>query len=359
MKGFFRIAVCLAASVIAGAGVSFAQSAPATSPAPALTSEIARWLDVQSLLLQTRYHFVSSDTPIADVNQMQTWDTLRMRVKADPAGHVAVSLGWLSGPSFIGSWNDSGAGTGTLRLHTSLRLFSLDVTPVRGVTAQVGSVQLARGESTEFTTYDNDGYMTGERITLRRPKDLFFDEITVARGYLGDATKPSVFDRTDRLADVNYRQYLLARHIGKHLWTSGDLTRYAGATIIHTAARVQAPRMRVVDTIRYEQYVRDSNVETVAGFTLTGEKQLRRPLGAAAGYGDIDKNYGGLNADRFNRGRRVYGILTYTLSPTLSLSTYLGRGVLNDYAITNRTRFDVTLSYNLLAQLQRNGLLPK
>jgi hypothetical protein len=322
-------------------------------------SAIGRWLDVQSLLLQTRYHFVASDTAIADTNQMQTWDALRLRVKADPAGRVAVSLGWSSGPTFTGSWNETGIGTGMLHLHTSLRLLSLDVTPVRGVTAQVGSVQLARGESTEFTTYDNDGYMTGERITVHRPKDLFFDEVTVARGYLGDATKPSVFDRTDRLADVNYRQYLLARHIGRHLWTSGDLTRYAGATIVHTAARVQAPAMRVADTIRYEQYVRNSHVETVAGFTVTGEKQLRRPLGAALGYGDIDKNYGGLNADRFNRGRRVYGILTYTFSPVLSVSTYLGRGVLNDYPITNRTRFDVTFSYNALAHLQRAGVLAK
>jgi hypothetical protein len=367
---FPRLALCLTLVVLAGTGVSYAQppapAAPAPPPPPApapastpLAAEIGRWLDVQSILLQTRYHFIASATSAPDINQMQTWDTLRARIKADPAGRIAVSVGWLSGPSFIGSWNDSGIGTGTTRLHTSLRLLSLDVTPIKGVVVQAGSVQLLRGESTEFTTYDNDGYLTGERITIHRPKDLFFDEVSVARGYLGDANRPSVFDRTRRLKEANYRQYLLTKHVARHVWTSADLTRYNEATIIHAAARVQLPTLRVIDNVRYEQYVRDAKTETVAGFTATAEKQLTRPLLIAGGYGDIDKNYGGLNADRFNRGRRLYALATYTLSPVLSLSTYLGRAVHNDYPVTNHTRFDVTLSYNLLAQLQRSGILPK
>jgi hypothetical protein len=315
---------------------------------------------VQALQLQTRYHFVAPATTAPDTNQMQSWDTLRLRIKADPAGRIAVGLGWLSGPNFTGSWNDTGIGTGTTRLHSSLRLLSLDVAPIAGVMVQIGSLPISRGESTEFTSYDNDGYTTGERITIRRPKDLFFDEVTVTRGYLGDATKPSVFDRLDhRLADVNYRQYLLSRHIAKRASASAELSRYNGATIVRGAARVQTKEAHLIDALRWEQYVRHSPTETVAGFTVTGEKQLTQSTTTAAGYGDIDKNYGGLNADRFNRGRRVYGMLTYAFSPVVSVSTYVGRAVLNDYPVSNHTRFDVTLSYNLLAHLQRSGVLPK
>jgi hypothetical protein len=352
-----HLAICLTASVFVGCGVCRAQT-PAPTSTSALASDLARWVDVQTFQLQARYHFVEPATSAPNTDQTQTWDTLRLRVKADPGGRLAISVGWLSGPQFIGSWNDSGVGTGTMRLHSSVRWLSLDATPVAGVTAQFGSLQLARGESTEFTTFDNDGYLTGERITLRRPKNLYFDEVTVSRGYIGDITKPSIFDRTRRFADVNYRQYLLAKHVTKQIWTSGDITRFAEATIVHAAVRVVAP-LRVVDSVRYEQYVRDSNVETVSGFTATAEKQLTRPLGLAAGYGDIDKNFGGLNADRFNRGRRVYAIFTYALSPVLSLSTYTGRAVLNDYPVTNRTRVDVTLTYNVLAHLQRAGILAK
>jgi hypothetical protein len=346
---------CLAlSSIVFSTTLCSAQSA---SPASDL---IGRWIDPQTFQLLTRYHYVDPATPTPVANQMQTFEQLRFRVKADPAGRVAVGFGYSSGSTFIGSWNDTGIGTGTTRLHVGLRLLWLDVTPVKGVTAQVGSLQIVRGESTEFTTFDNDGYMVGERISVRRPKSFFFDEVSVTRGFLGDANKPSVFDRTERFGDFNYQQYLLARHFATHVWASADLTRWNHVDITHAAVRAQLPpELRLIDGVRYEQYVRAAGgtVGTVAGFTVSGEKKILSPLLVSLGYGDIDKNYGSLNADRFNRGRRLFGIATYTLSPVLALSTFVGRAVHNDYLVSNHTRVDVTLTYNVLAQLQRAGVL--
>ncbi len=349
-----RIALAVTVCIACSTAAAFAQS-----PAPSPTADFfAPWFDAQTFQLLARYHYVDPATPTPQANQMQTFEQLRFRVKSDPAAHVAVSFGFSSGSTFIGSWNDTGIGTGTRRLHIGLRLLSLDATPIAGVTAQVGSLQLARGESTEITTFDNDGYMTGERLTARRPHELFFDDITIARGYVGDPNTPSVFDRLHRLGDFNYQQYLLARHIGTRLWASGDYTRWQQADITHAAARALVPELRFVDTLKYEQYTRASaKADTVYGFAVSGDKKLLPPLIVTFGYADIDKNYGGLNADRFQRGRRFFGIASYTLSPVLTLSTFVGRAVYNDYAVSNHTRVDVFLTYNALAHLQRAGWL--
>jgi hypothetical protein len=328
--------------------------------APPVSAYISRWLDAQTFTLTARYRFVDAASTGPDANHIQTNEILRLRVKADRAGRVGVGLGASTGPSFTGGWNDTGIGTGNHRFHVNLRLLSLDLAPMAGVSGQVGSLQLARGESTEITTFDNDGYMTGERLTVRRPKLLFFDEVTVSRGFVGDTTKPSVFDRLDRFHDFNYQQYLLARRVSPRVWTSADVTHLAHANTLHAAARVRAPELHIVDTVRYEQYVRfgaASDAHTIAGFAMSGEKQISKLITAGLGYADVDKQFGGLNADRFNRGRRLFGTFSYALSPVLALTTFIGRAIHNDYVVANRTRVDVALQYNLLAHLQRGGLL--
>jgi hypothetical protein len=339
-----------------------AQPAAAVTAAtpPPISASLSRWIDAQTFTLTLRYRFVDAASTGPDANHLQANEILRLRVKADRAGRVAVGLGASSGPTFTGGWNDTGVGTGHERFHVSLRLLSLDLTPMAGVSGQVGSLQLARGESTEITTFDNDGYMTGERITVRRPKLLFFDEVTVSRGFVGDTTRPSVFDRLDRLHDFNYQQYLLARRVSPRVWTSADVTHLVHANMVHAAARVRAPELHVVDTVRYEQYVRfgaPTDAHTIAGFAMSGEKQISKVITAGLGYADIDRQFGGLNADRFNRGRRLFCTFSYAFSPVLALNTFVGRAINNAYTVVNRTRVDVALQYNLLAHLQRGGLV--
>lgn len=360
-------------SLLGGGGMkeAAAQDVPPPAAQPGAILDVSRWVDTQTFTVNTRYHFVDAGTTGPDTNHAQAQEILRLRLKADRGGHVAVGLGASSGPSFTGSWNDTGLGTGTHRFHVSLRLLSLDLAPAHGVAVQVGSMQLARGESTEITSYDNDGYVMGERLSVRRPKELWFDEVSVSRGFLGDTTRPSVFDRIDRFHDFNYQQYLVARRVTSRVWSSADFTRLAHINTFRAAARVRAPELRIVDSVRYEQYVRfdhrtavagaaanrGTDTDAIYGFAVSGEKQITKPLLVSVGFADIDRQYGGLNADRFNRGRRLFTTLTYALSPVLAISTFVGHAIHNDYAVINNTRVDVILQYNVLAHLQRTHLL--
>lgn len=66
--------------------------------------------------------------------------------------------------------------------------------------------------------------------------------------------------------------------------------------------------------------------------------------------------YGGLNADRFNKGRRVYQHGTVKLTKELSALVFITEAVHNDFAVANHRRIDLILAYTALASLQRAGL---
>jgi hypothetical protein len=367
-----RVALRLIAFIVAFAGstpVHADNSAQAAAAAPAdsvFARKLSRWIEVQTLLVSIRYRFLDADDPAPTSDQMQAREGLAFRLLADRRGRVAIGVGALTGPSFVGSWNDTGVGTGHSRFHMGLRQLSFDLTPIKGVVAQVGSLGLARGESTEITTYDLDGYMVGERLTLHRPTALFFDEVVVSRGFLGDATRPALIDRVDRMGDFNYQQYLVARHLNARIAASTEFARLAGTSSVRVAGRVRVPELGVADLVRYEQYLRFDHRavagaaearQTVAGFAVAGEKQVTRRFTAAIGYADIDRDYGGLNGDRFNRGRRVFGTTNYVLSPLFAIATYVTHALGDAFTVANRTRVDVILHYNVLAQLQRAGIL--
>ena len=80
-------------------------------------------------------------------------------------------------------------------------------------------------------------------------------------------------------------------------------------------------------------------------FTLTG------------GYAHIDRFYGGLNADRFNFGHRLYLLGSYALAPEFTVSTFYSHAVNKNYAGSNRARFEVLFSYDLVKGLKRAGIL--
>ena len=68
-----------------------------------------------------------------------------------------------------------------------------------------------RGEGSEITTLDNDAYLEGYRVSIKRPSRLLVDEVAVTLAYLGDLNEPNVFTRLDRMSDHNYSQILVAK----------------------------------------------------------------------------------------------------------------------------------------------------
>ncbi|MEO5822999.1 MAG: hypothetical protein ABIT71_21045 [Vicinamibacteraceae bacterium] len=87
------------------------------------------------------------------------------------------------------------------------------------------------------------------------------------------------------------------------------------------------------------------------------ERLLPHKLSLAGGYATIDRNFGGLNGDRFNRGNRIFVDAKLPLVHDLSLNVFYRQAVGIDDAVTNTHRFDIVLGYNALKTLQRVGAL--
>jgi hypothetical protein len=129
---------------------------------------------------------------------------------------------------------------------------------------------------------------------------------------------------------------------------STDFTTFEGARTLRAAAAVSlAPDAGV----RLEAY-RRLHVDPAAGMAVTIDRPITKWLRTSGGYATIDPEYGGLNSDRFDRGRRVFATTTVTFTPWLNLSLFGARAIANDVQIANRTRFDAVLTYNLLESIR-------
>ena len=136
---------------------------------------------------------------------------------------------------------------------------------------QAGSLYINRGQSTEATTYDNDGYVMGERTSLKRGDLIGLDEVSVTTGYLGDLNTPSVFSRTGRMLDQNYLQVLVMRTVGSRLAVSADYSRVAGRATWRQALALRG--LGPLDAIRLELYQRAQHGPS-SGIAVTADRRV-------------------------------------------------------------------------------------
>jgi len=222
---------------------------------------------------------------------------------------------------------------------------------VKWLQVQVGGIAPNNGENSEITGYDNDSYITGERVTLRKVKALYFDEISATNAYIGDVNRPNVFRRFKRLGSSNYHQFLVRKQVSKRVGFSADYTFEGGTDTFRQAVRVSAPEAKVFDILHFENYQR-VDPEKGYGFSLWGEKVIRKKLNLSGGFARIDTTM--FNADRFPRGNRFFIGAAYRLTRELTLNPVLIQAVgpLDSPSIP-RTRLDVILTFNVLETLRR------
>jgi WD40 repeat protein/uncharacterized caspase-like protein len=320
------------------------------------TSGLKRWFDLQAATLVTRYRWIQSSAGTTVANQIQDQMQFKGRFKFDRNGSYSLNAGVFTGSNFTAGFNDTGIGTGDAVTNLYLKQLYLSAKPVNGVEVQFGGLYFQRGESTEITTYDNDGYLTGERVVIQRPQKFFFDEISVTFGFVGDLFTPNINKRWHRLKKSNYHQFLLGKKIGERAAVSGDYTFESGRDTLRQAFRVNTPELKAIDFFRLEVYERLEN-NPKAGLAAYVEKGLiNKSLAVGGGYAQIDPQFGGLNADRFNRGRRFFLNGSYRLSPEFTISTFYTHAFKNDFPIVNHNRFEVVFTYNLLKTLQKTKL---
>lgn len=315
-----------------------------------------RWVELQAATVGFRFRHVTNSAGVTTTRQLQHQEAIKGRFKFDAAGRYSLHVGVFSGDSFSGSWSNTGAGTGHPSGKLRLKQIYFAAEPFKGVEEQYGSLYVARGENTEITTYDNDAYITGQRLSFRRAPQLFFDEVTITYAYLGDVNAPSFFRRWRRLSQSNYHQFLVVKKLGQRAAVSADYTFHNGAETLHQAAKVNAGELRIVDSVRFENYQR-LDVRPNYGFAVSAEKKLSKRLSLGGGYADIDSAYGGLNADRFNKGKRVFASGSFALTPELGVSAFGAKGVSDAYTTSNQTRLDVIVSYDILKAVRRAGFI--
>lgn len=306
------------------------------------------WLDLQSVSLGLRYRMLENHLGSRVQNWSDHHQGLKLRVKLDRAARYSLSAVAFNGDSFTASWNLRG-----ISEQSSNRLFvkQLFVTakPHSDIEFQYGGLPIVRGESSEITSYDNDGYLMGQRLTLSPHRVV--DELTLTAGYLGDLRTPSVTDRWHRLSEINYRQVLAKKQLTDRLTATADFTDEDGEQTLRQGVGIRPAK--VVDLIRVEAYER-VNGPRGAGGAITAEKPFGRTR-LAASFASIDAQYRSVNGDRYGRGRRLSLTTTTAIARDMSLQVFLTHAFDGDLAMANRTRLDVHVRYelaNLLKQIR-------
>ena len=307
-------------------------------------TRLDRWLDIDDLAFSFRYRKEVANFDYTYFHNGQQKSLIDGQFKFDPAGRYAVRFDVSSGRVFNWAYTDVisddynklalepavYAAVSPAQLQAVYASFAADpagypmaqaiysrgwamsfrqlyfhAAPIKQVALEYGSLGIEKGVSTEATTYDDDGYITGERVLFFDPKHLFFDQVSFTNAYEGDVLTPSFFERGERLKEANYRQVLAAKTFGKRLQTSADYTFDKGTHTTREAALVKAPELKVVDSVRLELYQRlnayalsGQTFEARQGFAFTGTKTFYKRFQLDGGYAHIDYDYGVLTGDR-------------------------------------------------------------
>jgi hypothetical protein len=330
---------------------------PATATNTSARQRIARWFDLQNATLNLRYRFIDTSAGAITTNQLQHRETIRGRVKFDRSARYTWNFGVFTGTRFTSGWDNTGWGIASAQKNFAFKASYFSAVPIAGVEAQYGGLYIIRGESTELTTYDEDGYVIGQRISLKRPKEFFLDELSATVGYLvPDPREIPISKRTKYLNDTpNYRHFLVDKKFGKRAGISTDFTYADGSRTWRQGLNLKTPELGVVDTVILELYQR-VNRTADQGFAVTLDKAVHRKVSLNWGYASIDPRYHGLNADRFHIGDRMFAMVIYNISSEFLASAFITRAVGNEVPLPQRTLSNIVFTYNALPALRKTGL---
>jgi hypothetical protein len=235
-----------------------------------------------------------------------------------------------------------------------LKQLYFDAKPSKKIEIQVGGIGFNLGENTEIVTFDVDGYLTGERLILRHPRALFFDEVSATNAYLGDVARPSIFHRLHRMNEANYHQLLVRKQATKMIGFSADYTFWNGTDTFHQAVRAR-PAKFFLTTLLFESYERAS--PKGFGFNAFGERVVNKHITVGGGFARLDSRLS-LNADKFQPGKRAYGSFTFRPNKEFAFTPFLVQGVGRlERSSTPRTRLDIAFTWNILETMHRHHIL--
>ncbi len=359
MKRLGKICLLLPALLIPAPLAAQKDDAPKPAlegtPSPDSVGPLSRWLDLQAGTLSARY----KDAEVTGgpwVYQVQYQFLARGYFKFDKSGHYRAGFRLSTGKIFSYSWNSTGAGDGDPATNIYLKELFFSATPSKSFELQFGGIGINRGESTEITSYSNNGYLMGERISIRRPDKLFFDEISATGAFLGDQAKPGVFQRAGRLARMNYHQFLVSKKIREQFLVSADYTFQDGIETLRQAIKLYPKKNRFVDSVLFENYQR-MDYRPAWGCAVTFQKKPVPRLLLTGGFVDIDKDFVPWNADKLGKGKRVFMTASYNFWREFSANIFAGKAFSSDFPVINAGRYDLAITYDFLKALKKANIL--
>jgi hypothetical protein len=252
-----------------------------------------------------------------------------------------------------------------------VRELYLSATPIKPVTVEVGSFGFERGYSTEITTFDDDGYIAGERVRINDPKHFFFDQISATSAYFGYLDQPNLFERGGSFTKSNYRQIAAKKQLTPRIGVSGEynwISNNVRTGTTREAIVFDTKESKVFDKVRLEGYEMLSHVflqgdeeRQRQGFALVGEKKIGK-LGGDFGFASIDRDYGvytgssfmqetgfSLNGDNYNTSIRIFSHANYKLTPVVTAFGFYTRMTGEMIPTLNSQGLNAGLSFDLKA----------
>lgn len=323
------------------------------APSVSRPGKLGRWLDLQAASLGTQYVLAKSGSGVTTANQQQYQVAVRGRFKLDAKGRFGINAGLYTGTNFIAGFNNTGLGMGKARSNLYLKHLYLSALPLDGVEVQYGSLDIWHDESTDITGYAYNGYVVGERLSIKRPRELFFDDISVAYGYVGDFNSPNAIGRLHRLGQSNFHRFMLKKNISEWAWISTDYAFQSGMQTWREAIRMRATELRVLDTFHAEVY-EVSHIRPGYGFAAYGEKAVLSRFIVGGGYADIDRTM--LNSDRYGRGKRLFLTAQIPINEAFSILMFATQATDHNASNVPQQRLDIGFYYNLLYHLRKTGI---
>lgn len=327
---------------------------PAADPPP---PRIRRFVDVQNVHVSSRFRWVESSAGQLTSSTQQWQVNLRARFLLDPAARYTVHVGAFTGNQFVSSWNNTGGGLGTFARDFAVKQLFAAAEPGAGLELQAGGLYMLRGENTEITSYDNDAYVVGGRVTWRHAAGVL-PQVSATIGHIGDYRTPNVFRRLDSLLDLNYGQLLVSTRVGPRVNVSADYTHEDGRDLMREGVTIRvSPLLPALRVDAYQRVSRNSGY----GVNVSGDVRVTPAFTVTAGVAHVDRDYlipGYMspNADRFERGTRWYSLGTYAVTRDLSIGWFQGEAFNVEYPIPNQHRWEVLVTINPTATLKARGI---
>jgi hypothetical protein len=266
-----------------------------------------------------------------------------------------------------------------------LRELYFSATPVKQVTVEFGSFGIEHGYGSEITSFDDDGYIDGERIAVHSPKHLFFDEIKFTNAFFGDFATANFLDRGASLKSFNYRQVSAKKKLNDRVAISTDYTWLSGTDTLREAALVKTKELKVIDSVRFETYQRINTVTLAgglwpygvvaplpvkggSGFAIAVNEKFRK-LSGDMGYADVDEDYSvyagrffhathfAMNGDTIATGKHPFIHAAYQIAPGVNAVGYYTHGLGNQGFDINRQGLTAGMNVDLKEMINKEKLV--